>query len=65
MSLYYYAKPLKAMFLTQPDDDTPTLRMAGADLALVVALTIPVLVLGLFGWDTVTEATRDAVAMVR
>ena len=36
-----------------------------ADLALVVAMTIPVLVLGLFGWDTVTNAARDAVAMVR
>ncbi len=65
ISLYYYAKPLREMFLNKPDEDTRPLRMTGADLALIVALTIPVLVLGLYRWDTVTNAVRDAVAMVQ
>mgnify|MGYP002623021086 FL=1 len=65
VSLYYYAKPMREMFLKQPDESTRPLNLGGMDLALVVALTVPLVVLGLFGWDTVTEAARGAVALAR
>jgi len=65
VSLYYYAKPMREMFLRDPADDFRPLRAVGADLAIVVALTVPLVVLGLFGWDSVTELARDAVAVLR
>ncbi len=65
ISLFYYAKPLREMFLKQPTDATRTLRLAGPDLALVVLLTVPLLVLGLGGWDVVTDAARQALALAR
>jgi NADH-quinone oxidoreductase subunit N len=64
ISLYYYAKPLKEMFLTEPvEGEAPRLAPAAADLAIVGLLTAPLLVLGVFGWDAVTGFARS-VAMV-
>jgi NADH-quinone oxidoreductase subunit N len=65
VSLYYYAKPLREMFLTEPGEGEPSkLLPNAADMALVVLLTLPLLVLGVYGWDHVTEFTRS-VATVR
>ncbi len=65
ISLYYYAKPMREMFLKEPDETTGDLRVVGFDLALIVALTVPLLFFGLFGWDAVADAARDAVAVAR
>lgn len=65
ISLYYYAKPMREMFLTEPMEGEPSKLMpAAADMALVVLLTAPLLIFGLYGWDHVTEFTRS-VATVR
>jgi NADH-quinone oxidoreductase subunit N len=60
ISLYYYAKPLREMFLTQPADHEATrLAPGAADLALLGLLTAPLVILGLFGWGTITEFARS------
>jgi NADH-quinone oxidoreductase subunit N len=65
ISLYYYAKPLREMFLTElADGESAKLAPAAADTALVVLLTLPLLVFGVYGWDHVTEFARS-VATVR
>jgi NADH-quinone oxidoreductase subunit N len=65
VSLYYYAKPLREMFLTEPKEGEPAKLMpATADLALVVLLTLPLVIFGVYGWDHVTEFARS-VATVR
>lgn len=65
VSLYFYAKPIREMFLADaPDGDAPALRPETADLALVAALTAPLVVFGLFGWDGLTRVALDAVAKV-
>ena len=65
VSLYYYAKPLREMFLAdgEPGEET-RVAPTGGDLVLVVALSAPLLVFGLFGWDSVTQVAIDAVARV-
>src|SRR5262249_4196677 len=56
ISLYYYAKPLREMYLTEPVAGVPEkLRPSSADMAIVGLLTAPLLVLGIFGWDGLTE----------
>lgn len=64
VSLYYYLRFLKAMWLNPPADETPihAPRMLGTTLLLTTAL---VLVLGLFPnliWDLLNRATLLAVA---
>jgi len=68
VSLYYYAKPMREMFLRDPEGESPPIggtATGGIDLAIVVALTVPLLILGLWGWDSVTDIARDAVAVLR
>jgi NADH-quinone oxidoreductase subunit N len=65
VSLYFYAKPIREMFLAKADERAASpLRPEPADVALVAALTVPLVVLGLFGWDGITRAALDAVARV-
>jgi NADH-quinone oxidoreductase subunit N len=65
VSLYYYAKPLREMYLRRPDDTSADLRPGTMDTVLVVALTVPLLVLGLFFWDGVSTWARDVMVAVR
>jgi len=63
VSLYYYAKPLREMYLAEcPEGSESKLAPSGADLALLGALAAPLLVFGLFGWGAVSEMTLHAVA---
>jgi NADH-quinone oxidoreductase subunit N len=65
VSLYYYAKPLREMFLTEPAQGVePKLAPSSADLALAVLLTAPLLVFGLVGWDHLTEFARSVATVV-
>ena len=60
ISLYFYAKPLREMFLTEPADGEPArLSPSGADLTLLTLLTAPLLVLGVYGWGQLTEITQS------
>ena len=65
VSLYYYAKPLKEMFLTRPGEgETSALAPSRADLWLVGLLSAPLVVFGLVGWGALTEFAQAA-AVVR
>jgi len=64
ISLYYYAKPMREMFLKKPDEGRKLISCVGGDMVLVVALTVPLVVLGVYGWGSVASVARDAVAIV-
>jgi NADH-quinone oxidoreductase subunit N len=65
VSLYYYAKPLREMFLVEPSPDAGhKIAPSGADVALVSLLTAPLLVFGLVGWDHLTEFARSVATVV-
>jgi len=65
ISLYYYAKPLREMYLTQPVEGAPErITPSSFDLALVGVLTAPLVVFGLVGWDSLTEMARHAAPVV-
>ena len=60
ISLYFYAKPLREMFLTEPAEGEPArLSPSAADIALLTLLTAPLLVLGVYGWGQLTEITQS------
>jgi NADH-quinone oxidoreductase subunit N len=66
VSLYYYAKPLREMFLADVGEgEESRVRPDGVDLAILGALSAPLIVFGLFGWGNVTEMALHAVARVQ
>lgn len=73
ISLYYYARPLRLMYFQEPDEGGAELKPESADLALLATLTLPLIVFGLFGWDTIAgfassaaeEALRTAQGVLR
>ncbi len=61
VSLYYYARIVKAMFLDQPRLDDPPLRFAVGDMGAVGVLSVATVYLGVrFGWllEQVDRARR-------
>lgn len=65
VSLYYYAKPLREMFLADcPEGSESRVAPSGFDLGLMCALSAPLLVFGLVGWDRVTDFALQSVARV-
>jgi NADH-quinone oxidoreductase subunit N len=51
VSLYYYARVVKAMFLDQPEADDPRLTFGAADVGVLGLLSLATLVLGIrFNW---------------
>jgi NADH-quinone oxidoreductase subunit N len=51
VSLYYYARVVKAMFLDDPRDGDPAIRVRAGELAAVALLSIATVVLGVrFNW---------------
>lgn len=61
VSVYYYARIIKCMYLDASDDATP-LGIPGRSLALIVLMAIPVLVLGIF-FGGLVEETRNLVLL--
>ena len=47
ISLFYYAKIIRAMYLDEPLNDTP-LPVPGLYNGVLIALAVPILVLGLY-----------------
>lgn len=51
ISLYYYARVVKTMFLDQPAEGDPRMRFAPSELGAVALLSFAILVLGVrFDW---------------
>ncbi|OGQ90860.1 MAG: hypothetical protein A2289_06630 [Deltaproteobacteria bacterium RIFOXYA12_FULL_58_15] len=63
VSLFYYMRVARAMFLTEPLTDEP-LRAKRGYLALSTVLVVPVVVLGLY-WAPVSESIRGSLAFFR
>jgi NADH-quinone oxidoreductase subunit N len=65
VSLYYYARVMKTMFLDEPDPETgPAPALSRLHLALLALLLVPTVVLGFrFGLlDAISDASRRLVA---
>jgi NADH-quinone oxidoreductase subunit N len=59
VSLYYYARVVKTMFLDQPGDGDPVLAFGARDLGAVTGLAVVTIVLGVrFNW--LLDAVRAA-----
>jgi NADH-quinone oxidoreductase subunit N len=63
VSLYYYAKIIRAMFFDAPETDAPPLRPRLAHVAILACLAIPTLVLGVY-WSPLAETLRHAVVIL-
>jgi NADH-quinone oxidoreductase subunit N len=63
VSLYYYMKVVRAMFLTAPIKDEPLKPGLGYNM-VALALMVPVLVLGVY-WAPVTQTIQRSLAFYR
>lgn len=48
VSLYYYVKVLKNMYLVRPETEPPAISVSPIDMALLVILLLPVLIFGVY-----------------
>jgi NADH-quinone oxidoreductase subunit N len=60
ISLYYYARIVKAMFLTPPAGEGSPLRLTPAQAAYLVVLALPVVALGVY-WQPLMQAARASI----
>ena len=61
VSLYYYARIVKAMFL-ESSDETETISFSRGNLALLIVFVVPTLVIGF--WNTVYEVSRVSLGRI-
>lgn len=61
VSLYYYARIIKAMFL-ETSDETETISFSRGNLALLVVFVVPTLVIGF--WNTVYEVSKASLGRI-
>jgi NADH-quinone oxidoreductase subunit N len=61
VSLYYYARVVKAMYLEQAEGEAPALPLSVAHAAFLTLLAVPTIVLGLW-WAPLAEAAERAAA---
>lgn len=62
VSLYYYVRVLRNMFLKEPAAGAPAVRFSTAEIALVLALLVPTLLLGLY-FGPLVEFAQASVTM--
>jgi NADH-quinone oxidoreductase subunit N len=58
VSAYYYMNIVKTMYLEEADADTPAITFAPAGFAIIMALTIPIFVLGLFATPLLNAVSK-------
>ena len=61
VSLYYYARIIKAMFL-ETSDETDTISFSWGNLALLIVFVVPTFVIGF--WNTVYEVSRASLGRI-
>ncbi len=61
VSLYYYARIVKAMFL-ETSDETETIPFSRGSVALLIVFVVPTLVIGF--WNTVYEVSRASLGRI-
>jgi NADH-quinone oxidoreductase subunit N len=62
VSLYYYIRVLKNMFLSQPKDESLTIKTSLGEYVIVLALAIPVIVFGIY-FTPIVNLAKNSVAM--
>ena len=62
VSLYYYVRVLRAMFLKEPATGAAPLTFSGAESALTLLLLIPTLLIGLY-FGPLVEYAQASVSM--
>ncbi len=60
LSLYYYARVMKHMLLTKPNEDTPTVNPGIYDKVMLLILAVPTLLFGIFFQQVVEFAQQSA-----
>lgn len=63
VSLYYYIRVLKAMFLDKPVREFPEFKVSAVNNLIVLALVIPILVLGLY-FTPLVEYAKNSIAIL-
>lgn len=63
VSLYYYVRVLKHMFLTKPKTEQKTITIGFADTIVLMALLIPVFVFGLY-FTPITNLAKSSIALL-
>ncbi|MDE0297509.1 MAG: NADH-quinone oxidoreductase subunit N [Candidatus Poribacteria bacterium] len=61
VSLYYYARIVKAMFL-ESSDETDAISFSWGNLALLVVFVVPTIIIGF--WNTVYEVSRASLGRI-
>ena len=63
VSLYYYIRVLKHMFLDRPEKEAPAFSISAAAVALVVVMLTPVLVFGVY-FTPLVDLAKNSVALM-
>ena len=61
VSLYYYARIVKAMFL-EPSDEIETISFSVGNLALLIVLVVPTVVIGF--WNTLYKVSLNSLGKI-
>lgn len=63
VSLYYYIRVLKHLFLTKPTEQTSVVPVSGMNTVLIILLIIPVLLFGIY-FTPMVDLARNGIAML-
>ena len=63
VSLYYYIRVLKHLFLTKPTEQTSVVPVSGMNTVLIILLIIPVLFFGIY-FTPMVDLARNGIAML-
>ncbi|MCP5061030.1 MAG: NADH-quinone oxidoreductase subunit N [Ignavibacteriae bacterium] len=63
VSLYYYVRVLKHLFISEAENEVPTLKVSMSDIVFILILVIPTLVLGLY-FTPMVEFAKSSIGML-
>ncbi len=63
VSLYYYVRVLKHLFISEAENEIPTLKVTPSDIVFILILVIPTLVLGLY-FTPMVEFAKSSIGML-
>ena len=63
VSLYYYIRVLKHMYLTKATDTTPEVKPSFGNTVLVLVFAVPVLYFGIF-WEPIVNAAKSCLVIL-
>lgn len=63
VSLYYYVRVLKHLFISEAENEIPTLKVSMSEIVFILILVIPTLVLGLY-FTPMVEFAKSSIGML-